>query len=349
MTLPDPIAARKPPTGRVSRFWLYAPYVALLVVATGWSVAWFVIRAEVAARMDAAARSARDAGYTLDWKARRIDGYPFRIEVTLDGIHVGEPSGWALSADQIKAETYAYALGHWVAYAPGGVVLNRPLSGPLSITGPALRASYAASGADAPRLAIEGLTLAFNPKPGAGPFWLKSVEHIDFHSRRAGPDQIAFLVRMDGASAPAGSLLNRIGQDKPMTIAWAGRLERAGAISGRDWPAAARAWMTAGGGLQVEHGLLSAGPVTVNLQPGRLDIDQDGRLRGTIGLDLAQAPNVIHTLAVAKAIDPGAASTALSVAQARAADGPTTRADLTFLAGVAAFGPVAIGPAPRVY
>ena len=29
--------------------------------------------------------------------------------------------------------------------------------------------------------------------------------------------------------------------------------------------------------------------------------------------------------------------------------GAVTQADLTFLAGVTAFGPVAIGPAPRVY
>lgn len=39
----------------------------------------------------------------------------------------------------------------------------------------------------------------------------------------------------------------------------------------------------------------------------------------------------------------------MTVALARAAGGQVTEADLTFLAGVTTFGPVAIGPAPKVY
>jgi hypothetical protein len=87
----------------------------------------------------------------------------------------------------------------------------------------------------------------------------------------------------------------------------------------------------------------------VNLRPGRLDVGWDGRLRGTVGLDLRQAPGLIRGLAEAKAIDAGAADQAITVAQARAAGGPVTQADLTFLAGATTFGPVAIGPAPKVY
>jgi hypothetical protein len=64
---------------------------------------------------------------------------------------------------------------------------------------------------------------------------------------------------------------------------------------------------------------------------------------------MRQAPNIIHALAEANAIDPSAADSAMSVAQARAGGGAVTQADLTFLAGVTAFGPVAVGPAPKVY
>src|SRR5580693_9072889 len=109
MTLHEPDAPRKPrPDKGPRRFWLYAPYVVVLVAAIGWSAAWVWIRSEVAGRMDATAQRLREAGLTMDWKARRIDGYPFRVDVTLDDVRLAEPSGWALAASQIKAEAYAY-------------------------------------------------------------------------------------------------------------------------------------------------------------------------------------------------------------------------------------------------
>ena len=349
MTLPDPDPPGKPAksASRI-RFWLFAPYVVLLVVIIGWSLAWVWIRSEVAGRMDQTASRLQGAGWTMEWKTRRIDGYPFRIDVTLDGVRLAEPSGWALAADQIKAEAYAYEIGHWIGYAPKGVVLTRPVSGAVSITGQALRASYSAD-AGAPRIAIEAVKSVFTPQAGAKPFWLTRADYLDFHSHSAGDDHVEFLLRIDGAASPAGAILTEIAQARPMAIAWQAKVSNASALHGRDWPAAVQAWTAAGGGLDIEHGALNAGATVVNLHPGRLTVGSDGRLRGSVGRDLRQAPNLIRTLADAKAIDPGAADSALTVAQARAGGGPVTQADLTFLAGVTAFGPVAIGPAPKVY
>jgi len=345
MTLPDQTPPRKPPR----RVWLYAPYVVLLIAIVGWSLAWLWIRAEVAGRMDATANRLREAGFTMDWKARRIDGYPFRIDVTLDGLRLAEPSGWALMAAQIKAETYAYRLDQWIGYAPKGVVLTRPISGAVAITGTALRASYAHTEHGAPRIAVEGVKLVFTPQAGAKPFAINAANYLDFHLRPTGDDQGEFLLRIDGASAPQGAILARIAQDKPMNIAWEARVSKASTLHGRDWPSAVQAWTAAGGALDVEHGELTAGASVLDLRPGRLTVGSDGRLRGSVGLDLHQAPNIIRTLADTRTIDPSAADSAITVAQARAAGGPVTQADLTFLAGVTTFGPVAIGPAPKVY
>ncbi len=345
MTLPDQTPARKQPR----RFWLYAPYVVLLIAIVGWSLAWLWIRSEVAGRMDATASRLREAGFAMDWKARRIDGYPFRIDVTVDGVRLAEPSGWALAAPQIKAEAYAYKPDQWIGYAPGGVVLTRPVSGAVAITGTALRASYARTEHGAPKIALEGVKLVFTPKAGGKPFAISAANYLDFHLRPTSDDQGEFLLRIDGATAPQGAVLARIAQDKPMDIAWEAKVSGASALHGRDWPAAVQAWTAAGGGLDVEHGALTAGASVLNLRPGRLTVGSDGRLRGSVGLDLRQAPNIIRTLADARTIDPSAADSALTVAQARAAGGPVTQADLTFLAGVTTFGPVAIGPAPKVY
>ena len=345
MTLPDQIPARKRPR----RFWLYAPYVVLLIAIVGWSLAWLWIRTEIGHRMDATASRLREAGFVMDWKARRIDGYPFRIDVTLDGVRLAEPSGWALAATRIKAETYAYKLDQWIGYAPGGVTLTRPLSGAVAITGTALRASFVRTEHGPPRVAVEGVKLVFTPGPGVKPFIMSAANYLDFHLRPTGDDQGDFLLRIEGASAPRGAILTRIAQDKPMDIAWEAKVSNASALHGRDWPAAVQAWTAAGGGLDVEHGVLTAGASVLNLRPGRLTVGSDGRLRGSVGLDLSQAPNIIRILADASTIDPSAADSALTVAQARAAGGPVTQADLTFLAGVTTFGPVAIGPAPKVY
>ena len=140
-----------------------------------------------------------------------------------------------------------------------------------------------------------------------------------------------------------------------MAIAWQAKVSNASALHGRDWPAAVQAWTAAGGGLDIEHGALNAGATVLNLRPGRLAVGI--RTAGCTRRRWVHGPapmgagsiRVIRTLADARTIDPSAADSALTVARARAGGGAVTQADLTFLAGVTAFGPVAIGPAPKVY
>jgi hypothetical protein len=345
MTLHEPETARKRPR----RFWLYAPYVVLLVAAVLWSLAWFWIRGQAAAGMDAAAERLRLAGYTVEWTARRIDGFPFRIDLALEGLRLGEASGWALAAPEIKAEAYAYEPGHWIGYAPKGLVLTRPASGAVSIVSPALRASYSANAQGAPRVAVEAVKPVFNPARGAKPFVIDAADNLDLQVRPGGRDRAEFLLRIDKASAPPGSVLALVAGDRPMDIAWEGQVSHLSALRGHDWPSTAQAWSAAGGALEVEHGALNSGQSVLNLRPGTLSIGLDGRLRGSVGLDLRHAPDVIKRLAEAKSIDPTAAESAATVALAGAAGGPMLRTDLSFLAGATLFGPVAVGPSPKLY
>lgn len=351
MTLPDLPASRKPP----SRRWLYGPYIALAVAVAVWSGAWLWIRGQVAQRLQAAERPAGSesagSGPTLSWSHAHIGGYPFRVEVVLDDVRAAEPSGWAVSAPQVRAEAYAYDLGHWIGYAPQGVVLSRPGAGEVAIAGDALRASVAADGTGARRVAVEGIRLNFQPRPGARPFPLAFADHIDLHTRPAGPaGQVEFLFQLQGGRLPPGTPLGRLAAGQPVSSAWRGVVTQAPALAGRDWPQMARAWAAAGGTIELTSGWISAGGADLDAVGGRLAVGPDGRLSGAVALGLAHAPAMLAAVARTGALAPGLARIAAAVAGGQtAAQGAAARADLTFRAGVSTFGPLALGPAPRIY
>jgi hypothetical protein len=340
MTLPDLPARRKPP----SRWWLYGPYGVLVLAIILWSGAWIVIRGKVASRLQALA-AATPNGPSLGWDRLKITGYPFRIEVVLDGVRASEPSGWGLAAGQVRAESYAYDLKHWVAYAPHGVVLDRPRVGPVTITGEALRASVALDAPGRTRVSIEGLKLAFAPSPGAQPFPVIAIEHFDAHTRPAsGQDQTEFLVQMKDATLAPSSALARLAAGAPVSSAWHGTLSKASALAGRDWPDAARAWSAAGGVIDIAQGDYSTGAVKLEADGGRLTVGPDGRLRGDVGLALTGAPAALTALGQAGALPAG-----LGQQLAKSLQPQKAKLGLSFQGGAATFGPIAIGPAPRIY
>jgi hypothetical protein len=344
MTLHDLPSPRKP-----RRFWLYAPYVVVLIAAGFWTLAWIGIRIQIEQEMDRTAQRLRDAGYVMDWKARRIDGYPFRVDVTLDQPRIAEPSGWALAAPQLKAEAYSYHLDHWIIIAPQGLALSRPNAGAVAITGQALRASYVYLPHSPPRVSVEGVKLAFAPAPGATPFFISSADRVGLHMRPADGDKAQFVVKLEGASLPLQGLLARIAQGKPLGLDWQGTATNVSALHGRDWPTAVQAWTAAGGGLDLDRGQVAAGPAVLEAGKSRLTVGWDGRLRGALNLDLRQAPGALQAMGDTGAIEATAARSAVAVAQALSGDGAIAHADVVFQAGVTTFGPVAIGPAPKVY
>jgi hypothetical protein len=97
--LPDPDPARKP-----SRTGLYAPFLLALVVSIVWSGMWIWLRGETIRQMDATAAALRQAGYGVEWRERKVTGWPFRLDVTLKGVSLREPSGWGLTTPKLEGE-----------------------------------------------------------------------------------------------------------------------------------------------------------------------------------------------------------------------------------------------------
>jgi hypothetical protein len=345
MSVPDPDPVRKPP----SRLILFAPFVLLALVVLGWSALWVWARGRTAARMDAAVAELARAGYRIDWKAREIGGYPFRMDVTLTDAELREPSGWALSVPKLEGEAYMHALGHWLVAAPDGLTFTRPESGPVRVTGKRIRASLSHVERRPPNFDFEGVNLAFAPQAGAQPFALQAAERVEFHLRAGPDDQGGVFLSVDNGKARLSGLFGRIAQGKPISIAWNATLSKMSAFSGRDWPDAVRRWTEAGGAMTVRNAGVTAGEALIGANSGSLTVGADGRLRGALEVTLRQAPRALAAMGTSGALSPQAAQAAADVAQAREGPDRAARVTLYFEAGRTTLGPVAIGPAPSIY
>jgi len=345
--MPDQDAPRKPPR----RFWLVAPYILVALAFLGWSAGWMVLKGQMEQQMDRAAADLRKAGFEVAWKERKLAGYPFRFSVTLTEARLREPSGWGLDVPVLKAEASAFNVQHWMLVASDGAVITRPVSGGLRVAGKALRASLVATDAPLPRIAVEGVQLIFTPEPGARPFALSKAEKLEFHLVPGGKDEAALLFRIDGGKAATGGLTARLAGEKPVSVLWDSLISQRDALTGPDWPQAVRHWTGAGGTMTLRKGGLTLGDTSLGMGSGSLTVGVDGRLRGSLDAQLTKGSGGLLAMGETGLIEPNSAQIAAAVVQARELmnDGKSAQATISFEAGRTTLGPVAIGPAPKVY
>jgi hypothetical protein len=344
MSLPDPLPPRKP-----RRRGLYAPFILLLIAVIAWSGFWFYARMEAGRRLDAGAAELRKAGYEVTWERRSLGGYPFRLDVTLTRPSIRDPSGWALSAPRLEAEAFMHGLGHWIIAAPQGATFTRPAGGPVTVNGQLIRASLSDFDKTPPSFSFEGVKLTFQPAPGARPFALAAAERVEFHLRSGPGDQGGLMFKLDKGKTQASGLFARIAGDQPVSMIWESTLTKVSGFKGRTWPQSARAWSDGGGQIDVRQAGVTAGEALLGARAGTLTVGADGRLRGSLDLNLRQAPRALGALGASGVIPPETALAAAAVTAARQDEDDVARAQLTFQAGQTTLGPIAIAPAPRVY
>ncbi|MDB5467179.1 MAG: hypothetical protein JWQ46_1941 [Phenylobacterium sp.] len=338
-----------PPPRKPRRLGLYLPFILLLLAVVGWSGFWLWARGQAETRMDAAVADLKAAGYQVSWKDRVIGGYPFRMDVTLTEPRIREPSGWGLEAPSLEGEAYMHALTHWIVAAPQGLTFVRPVGGPVAVKGQLIRASLTDFDKRPPSFSFEGVKLSFTAAPGAQPFALSAADRVEFHLRAGPDDQGGVFAKVDNGKARLSGLLARIAGDKPISIAWNATLSKISAFTGPNWPSAVRHWADAGGQMTVRDGGLTAGDALIGAKSGTLGVSRDGRLSGVLDVTLRQAPRALGAMGETGLLPPETAHAAAAVAQARQGTGDVARATLDFQAGQTTLGPVAIGPAPKVY
>ncbi|HEY8572038.1 DUF2125 domain-containing protein [Phenylobacterium sp.] len=337
-----------PPPRKPRRLGLYLPFVLALIAAVGWTGVWIWARGEARARMDTAVEDLAKAGYQISWKERGIGGYPFRLNVTLTDARVREPSGWALESPRVEAQAYMHDVGSWLLATPQGLTFVRPLGGPVTVKGKMIRMSLGDFEKTPPSVSLEGVGLTFQPAAGAQPFALQAADRVEFHLRPGPNDEGGLFAKVDNGKARLAGLIGRIAGDRPVSITWNSTLSKMSAFKGSDWPSAVRAWSDAGGEISVRPSGITAGEAVLGANAGTLGVGHDGRLRGALDVSLRQAPLALGTMGQMGVVPPEAASAASAVAQARQT-GDQARATISFQAGQTTLGPVALGPAPKVY
>ena len=341
--MPDQTPPRK------RRLGLILPFGLLLMGIVVWTGVWFSMRGTVDLRLTAAQDALRKAGYDVAWSSRSVTGYPFRLDVTLIEPRIRDVSGWALAAPRLEAEAYTLTPGSWIIAAPQGLEFTRPRGGPVAVKGDLIRASLTHLNNHPPNVSFEGVKLAFTPGPGAQPFALSTADRVEFHLRAGPDDEGGLFAEVKNGKAQFSGLFARIAGDKPVSMTWNSTLSKMSAFEGATWPEAVRRWTAAGGRMTVRSAGITAGDALIGANSGSLGVGGDGRLTGALDVTLRQAPRALSVMGEAGVIPQPNAEAAVAVARARQGADEAARASITFQAGQTTLGPVAIGPAPKVY
>jgi hypothetical protein len=240
-----------PPEQRRSRFWLFAPFVALALAAVAWSAVWLIIRNRAEAQIDGWMAAEAIAGRQWSCPGRSVGGFPFRVEVTCPSLDL-KRGAWTAAIGPFRTVAQIYQPNHVIA----------ELAGPFRATdGRAvveaswrnLRASFRGAGdrfervsvtAEAPVVNIDGLPV--------GAFALRSERleaHIRPHPRRA--DEGAIEVSAQASNAVAPMLDALVGGGEPATIDLALTATQARDAAMRSVAGDLERWRRAGGKLEV--------------------------------------------------------------------------------------------------
>ncbi|MCR5874652.1 DUF2125 domain-containing protein [Phenylobacterium sp. J426] len=338
------------PPPRKRRLGLVIPWLLAILVAVGWTGGWIWLRGEARDRMDESVETLRQAGYDISWKTRGIRGYPFRLSVVLEEPRIREPSGWGLEAPRLEADARISSPSSWIIAAPQGLTFVRPVGGPVRVEGKVIRASLTHPAEVPPRLSFEGADLRFQPGAGAQPFGLETAKKVEFHLRgNKEVDEGLVSFRVDEGRARLSGLLGRIAGERPVSIVWNATLTRISAFNGETWADAVRRWVSAGGRMTLREAGVTAGEAVLGANRGTFTVGPDGRLSGVMDVTLRQGPRALGAMGETGVIPQERADAAAAVAAARAGTGDVANATLNFQAGQTTLGPVALGPAPKVY
>ena len=268
---------------RHSRFWLFAPFAMLALLALAWSAAWFFIRNRATEALDGwfAAQAATGRQWTCP--QRSVGGYPFRIEIMCRTLAVQQPD-LTLSLGRVHAVAQVYQPRHVIIEAEGPLRLS---SGPVTVEGQwnSLRSSLrvVAEGFQTASLVVTEPVLNFRgPNLGTD----LRAQHFEAHlrpdpARGSSERALDVVARASGLSAPV--LDNLIGGSEPAHVEMQAIATQARDARLRSVPEELERWRQAGGKLELPFAAVSKGNRRLEAR-GELTLDALHRPTGRLDL-----------------------------------------------------------------
>ena len=287
------------------RWKLYLPFIALAVVAVGWSAFWKIAAGMTESGLDDWFAQERAQGRDWTCPNRSVGGYPFRLEVrcaapSFNG-RIGAMTGAGSVGDVlVAAHLYNPSL---VLAEVGSPLAFKAQDGSLdlSLAWTRLQASHRVrkGGLERDSLEIEGPVLRL---AGRGlPTIAAKAEGFEVHLR-PNPDRASAVSAMDLAlrlsklEAPALDGLS--GYAGPLDAVFAATVLQTDALRGGDLAQSLEQWRQAGGNMEIREFKLAKGEALVEAN-GALEIDSAHRLAGRIELQMTGLGPLLQRFGVA--------------------------------------------------
>jgi len=264
-----------------SRFFLYAPFGGLLLLAAIAMTNWLVKATALATRLDAINRHEIMPGVRLSFAEKRIAGFPFRLDTILKNVHVevaevGGPVVWTTEGFAMHALTY----GRVQAILEAG---GRQTLSWHDTNGGAHRFAFLPGTFRASAILQHGTLIRFDGEVAdldAADF---RADNAQLHARTRG-DGIDLYLKLSNAHI-TGGYAQSLGRDITSLVA-SGRMDRGAALEpllrGDEAPEAAiEKWRDAGGEIDISE--FSIVRKNSNRQfTGKLTLDDAHDLSGTL-------------------------------------------------------------------
>ncbi len=271
---------------RHSRFWLYTPFILLLLVAIGWSVAWWVIRDRATTSLDAWLATEARAGRQWTCADRQVGGYPFRVLVACNSLTLRQgPVTASLGRVTSISQVYQPAFIITEIEGPLRVTDGRTtLEGTWDLLQTSLHASSRGFQrfslvAESPRVTVTGL--------GAEDV-VSNSRHLEFHVRpnpTRGADK-AFDAALTVREAQIPLLDHLVGGGEPADFSFDATVTQAEGFRARPVGLELERWRKAGGALEILMLSINKGARRAEAK-GALTLDEWHRPAGQLDVSAA--------------------------------------------------------------
>ncbi len=292
------------PIGPPPRRWkLFAPVIALGVLALGLVAFWFYASRAAGSALDAWIERENRLGRVWTCAERSIAGFPFRLEVTCKGASFTNAAGGSSvargSLPRILVVTQIYQRDLLLVEFDGPLRLEGRGTGEVaSVDWDILRASIRGLPGAPQRISVDGKKIKANAANAGGPVAEVAAETLEAHLRRdpqRWETERAYDFALRGTGIASPQLDRAAGGVGGASLDARLSLTRAEPFPGEGFAAAAESWRTRGGRLTLSEFRFAKGDRRIEAS-GEGGIDARSRPEGRVELSLTGFNDLLRGL-----------------------------------------------------